>query len=72
MFGMGETEKKMILQLKLVTKLLVKLFKKAVGLNVEMMILFHYDLSQDIEYSFLCYTVGPYCLSILYIIAYLC
>ena len=45
MFGMGETEKKMILQLKLVTKLLVKLFKKAVGLNVEMMILFHYDLS---------------------------
>ena len=22
-------------------------------------ILFQYDLSQDIEYSFLCYTVGP-------------
>ena len=31
-------------------------------------ILFHYDLSQDIEYSSLCYTVGPYCLSILYIL----
>ena len=31
-------------------------------------ILFHYGLSQDIEYSFLCYTVGPCCLSILYII----
>ena len=31
-------------------------------------ILFHYDLSQVIEYSFLCYTVGPCCLSILYVI----
>ena len=31
-------------------------------------ILFHYTLSQDIEYSFLCYSVGPCCLSILYII----
>ena len=30
-------------------------------------IIFHYGSSQDIEYSFLCYTVGPYCLSILYI-----
>ena len=27
--------------------------------------LFHYDLSQDIEYSSLCYTAGPCCLSIL-------
>ena len=31
-------------------------------------ILSHYGLSQDIEYSFLCYTVGPCCLSILHII----
>ena len=31
-------------------------------------ILFHYGLSQDIEYSSLCYTVGPCCSSILYII----
>ena len=31
-------------------------------------ILFHYGISQDIEYSSLCYTVGPCCLSILYII----
>ena len=31
-------------------------------------ILFHYGLSQDIQYSSLCYTVGPCCLSILYII----
>ena len=28
-------------------------------------ILFHYDLSQDTEYSFLCYTAGLCCLSIL-------
>ena len=31
-------------------------------------ILFQYGLSQDVEYSSLCYTVGPCCLSILYII----
>ena len=31
-------------------------------------ILFHYRLSQDIEYSSLCYTLGPCFLSILYII----
>ena len=35
-------------------------------------ILFHCGLSQDIEYSSLCYTVGPCCLSILYIIVYIC
>ena len=33
---------------------------------------FHYGLSQDIEYSSLCYTEGPCCLSILNIIAYIC
>ena len=31
-------------------------------------ILFHYSLLQDTEYSSLCYTIGPCCLSILYII----
>ena len=31
-------------------------------------ILFHYGLLQDTEYSSLCYTVGPCCLSILYIV----
>ena len=31
-------------------------------------ILFHYGLLQDIEYSSLCYTAGPYCVSILYIL----
>ena len=34
-------------------------------------ILFHDDLSQDIEHSSLCYTVGT-CLSILYILVYVC
>ena len=35
-------------------------------------ILFHYCLSLDIEYTSLCYTVGPCCLPILCIIAYIC
>ena len=30
-------------------------------------ILFHYNLFQDVEYSSLCYTGGPYCVSLLYI-----
>ena len=30
---------------------------------IHIYILFHYDLSLDIEYSSLCYTVGPCCLS---------
>ena len=33
---------------------------------------FHYSLSQDIECNSLCYTVGPYCLSILYTIVCIC
>ena len=32
---------------------------------ISKIILFHYGLSQDIEYSSLCYTIGPCCLSIL-------
>ena len=35
-------------------------------------IFFHYKLLQDIEYSSLALTVGPYCLSILYIVGYIC
>jgi len=35
-------------------------------------LLFYYNLSQGIEYSFLCYTVGPCCFSILYIIVFIC
>ena len=35
-------------------------------------IVFHYGLSQDIEYSALCYTVGSCCLSILYLMVCIC
>ena len=35
-------------------------------------ILFHHGLSQDIEYGFLCCTVGPCCLSILYMPVFIC
>ena len=35
-------------------------------------ILFHFRLLQDIEYSSLCYTVGPCCLSVLYIVVGIC
>ena len=35
-------------------------------------ILFHYRLLQDIECNSLCYTVGPSCLSTLYIVVYIC
>ena len=33
---------------------------------------FHYSLLQDIEYSSLCYTVGPCCLSTLYTVVCIC
>ena len=35
-------------------------------------ILFHYRLLQDTEYRFLCYTIGPRCLSVLYTVVYIC
>ena len=35
-------------------------------------IISHYDLLQYIEYSCLCYTVGPFCLPILYIAVCIC
>ena len=52
----------------------------AIGLKVSMKLVytmffiffFHYGLSQDIEYSSLCCTVGPCRLSILYIIVCIC
>ena len=55
--------------------LLITLYSKVIQLYIYIYflnILFHYGLSQDIEYSSLCYTVGPCCLSILYIKAYIC
>ena len=35
-------------------------------------ILFHYSLLQNIQYSSLCYTVSPCCLSILYMVVCIC
>ena len=32
----------------------------------------HYRILQDIEYSYLIYTVGPCCLAILYIVVSIC
>ena len=37
-------------------------------ISIFFQILFHYRLLQDIEYSSLCSTVGPGCLSVLYIV----
>ena len=33
---------------------------------------FHYGLLQDMEYTSLCSTVGPCCLSVLYILVFIC
>ena len=35
-------------------------------------IIFYYKLLQGIKYSYLCYTVGPCCLSVLYIVVCIC
>ena len=35
-------------------------------------IFFHYSLLEDIDYSSLCYTVNPCCLSILYMVVCIC
>ena len=43
-----------------------------VCIHILFQILFHYSLSQDIDYSSLCYTVGHYQLSILYIVVCIC
>ena len=51
-------------------------YRKVIQLYIHVHILFciffHYCLLEDIEYSSLCQTVGPCCLSILYIIACIC
>ena len=41
-------------------------------IHIPFQILFHYRLLQDIEYSSLCYIVGPCCLSILHLVACMC
>ena len=52
------------------------LYSKVVQLYIYIYILFyvlfHCGLSQDIEYSSLCYIVGPCCLSIPYVIVCIC
>ena len=44
---------------------LVLVYSKVIQLYIHVHTLFHYGLLQDIEYSSLCYTVGPCCLSTL-------
>ena len=50
------------------------MYSEVIQLNIylNIYILFHYRLLQDIEYSSLSYTVGPCCLSILYIEMCIC
>lgn len=43
-----------------------------IDMYIYILILFHCGLSQVIEYSSLCYSVGSYCLSILYILVCIC
>ena len=43
-----------------------------IHISILLNILFHYGLLQDIECSSLCYMVGLYCLSILYIVVCIC
>ena len=45
---------------------------KPIDTYILIQILFHYRLLQDTEYSSLCYTVGPCCLCILYIVVCIC
>ena len=44
------------------------MFILSVNISIFFQILFLYRLLQNIEYSSLCYTVGPYWLAILYIV----
>ena len=45
-----------------------KIIRIYIYIYVLFQIIFHYRLLQDTEYSSLCYTVGPCCLSILHIV----
>ena len=47
-------------------QLYIQTFYICIYIYIIFYIPFHYGLLQDIEYSSLCYTVGPCCLSILY------
>ena len=48
----------------------ILVYSKVIQLHI--IFLVHYGLSQDIKYSSLCFTIGPCCLSTLCIIAYIC
>ena len=45
---------------------------RCLNIYIAFYILFHYGLSQDMEYSSPCRTVGPCCFSLLCIIVYIC
>ena len=54
-----------------------QVYSKVIQLSIYVYLFFskffsHYRLLQDIEYSSLSYPVGPYCLSILYIVVGIC
>ena len=46
----------------------IRLYTYIIYIYILFHILFHHRLSQNINYVSLCYTIGPCCLSILYII----
>ena len=56
----------------LVYSKVIQLYTHNTHIYMYICILFHYGLLQDIEYSSLCYTVGPCCLLILCIIVCTC
>ena len=54
----------MILNIVLVSDVYSKMTQIYAHIRILFHILFHYGLLSDIEYSSLCYTVGPCCLSV--------
>ena len=48
-----------------------KMIQLYIYIYIRFQILFHYRFLQDIDFSSLCYIVGPCCLSLLYIVVYI-
>ena len=46
--------------------------KAEIDVFLELSYFFDYRLLKDTEYSSLCYTIGPCCLPVLYIVVYTC
>ena len=65
---------KNVIEVQLIYTVSFLLYNKVTQLYIYILfhVLFHHGLSQAIEYSSLCYTVGSYCLSILYTIICIC